>query len=285
MQKKILIVLLLIMLLCAASGVGEDESFSMWMALLASDEPCPIPKEARIQVGKKDLSLQRELDPQWRNLLIVSTDAPDMLENFGRSDVIFLCSVQMRTGEIVFTPLSGEEKVSVRELPREIPLKYVGCFGGGTLLMRSVNEKFGLNIEKFCAVNESAFEQAVDLLGGVEIILNAVEAEALEKSEGKNLLDGEAALRYARLRQGNGEKRRKAVIEATFDRAFSGGDADGALSIAEGMLPLIDTNVSTNDLIDLILAVCEQDRPQIRFLPGGGDAQQIHAALYGEEKE
>lgn len=265
MKRLLCCCLALMMLLPFAAAENKswsDEEWAMMAAALSGDEQNPIPEGYRLRIRENQIGTDAKMDPQWKLMLLMSTDAQDILENYGRSDVLMLCAVHKKTGEMRLLFLPEDGSVAVEGLQRQIRLRYVNCFGGPYLTLSSVNRALGLNMDRYCAVNFSAFVEIVDALGGVPITLSADEAQAMEKQAGVNLLSGEEALRFVRLRrQDEDGLRPRRLLEAVLEQILNDTSFDRAMALVEILLPALDTNLTMNDLMDLGFALLDQENP------------------------
>jgi LCP family protein required for cell wall assembly len=87
---------------------------------------------------------------------------------------------------------------------------YEGPGGGAGLLARTLEQNFGLQVDRYVVVNLANFEKIVDAIGGIDIYLPAeVDGRPFEGNDidmgyfaaGQQHLNGEQALRLARIRQ------------------------------------------------------------------------------------
>ena len=256
----VLILTLFALFFCPCAGAETADWDRVAEALLA-DEEHPVPKEWLIPVNPGDLSRREGLDPRVMNILLLSTDAADIADNLGRTDLMILCSVNLAEGTILLLSLPETAYVRVEGLPEKIRAKFVNCFGGPLLTVKTVNEWLSLNAGRYCAVNEGAFVRMVDIVGGVPMELTDSEAEALGLLPGEALLGGIEALRYVRLRRaGNTWERPRKLLQALLSRVGERG-ADAAFSMAEALLPAMDTNLTTGDLINLIFSLLIRETP------------------------
>lgn len=239
------------------------ESWDQVIIALASEAPDPVPAAWRLTADEGWPAAWTERDPAVRNILLLSTDAPDLSDNRGRTGFMMLCSVHTGTGETRLIALPEEMPVAVDGLPEEIRLKYVNCFGGPLLTMQTVSEQMQVYVNRYCSVNEAALIRAVDLMGGARLALTDSEREALALAPEAALLSGEQAMRYLRLRRaGEDWERPWRLLEALADQAFEGG-IDGAFAHMERLLPAIGTNLTTSDVVDLLFAVLGQESPPV----------------------
>lgn len=246
---------LMLLLQCAFAWAEARPDWEEVAQALLTDEPQPVPPSWRLQAASGQLSLREGLDPQIMNILILSSDALEMTDSLGRTDLMLLCSVHLDTGDVQLISLPETALIPVKGLPGPIRAKFVNCFGGPLLTVKTMNEWLELNIARYCAVNEGAFIRVVDLLGGVKMELTRNEGEALGLPEGENILKGESALRYVRLRRaGESWERPRKLLERLFRQLQENG-VDAAFSIAEGLLSALDTNLTTGDVFNLIFSL------------------------------
>ena len=247
---------------CRAEGTEwKQEDWTAVTAALASDTPNPVPEERRITVRPGELFAGKTEDG-WANILLLSTDAPDRKRNFGRSDALMVCRVNLNSGDVFLLSLPEDALVTLPGFPQDMALRYVNCFGGPMLTVKTVNEALGLRLNRYCAVNMDAFMEIVDALGGVTMDLTEGEGQALGLTAGPHRLDGAQALRYVKLRrQGDGAKRARALLEAVARQAVSGGSLNHALHLIDLLLPAMDTNLTTDDLVNLAFALFGQETP------------------------
>ena len=232
---------------CRAEGGWTEDGWAALRADLASDTALPVPAEHRILPAPAP----QVPEGQALTLLLMGTDAPDVKENFGRTDLLLLCRLDFEKGSIRLLSLPEEATVSLPSLPGRIMLRHVNCFGGPLLTLQTVNGALGVSASRYCAVNFAVFQDIVDALGGVALNLTESEALALGVPPGDRMLTGEEALRYVRLRrQGDGSGRAMALLEAVANQLSRQEGIGNAYRLMDLMLPRLDTNLSTKNLMD-----------------------------------
>lgn len=270
-----------------ADTAWTEEDWALITAALSGDTETPVPPQYRLHLRANQVGTDAKLDPAWKMVLLMSSDAPDLMNNFGRADVLVLCAIHEKTGEIRLLSLPEDASIAIAEFDRPLPLRFVNCFGGPLLTLKALNHALGLNINRYCAVNFSAFIEIVDALGGVSLYLSEDEAPALGRAAGKNRLSGTEALKFARLRrQGENGLRPRQLLEAIADQAMHQLSFDQAMALIEILLPALDTNLTVNDLMDLCFSLLEQEGsiPLSAFrlsAPFGEEAaRECHAFLF-----
>ncbi len=145
------------------------------------------------------------------NILLLGADT--LSGKHARSDTMILMSVNNVKKRIVFTSF-------MRDIYVEIPgyknnrLNASFAAGGPALLIKTIKKKFDIDIDFYMMVSISSFEQAVDVIGGIDLTVNETnynyfktwegiaglsEAEATNGSHTVHLTGGKA-LGYARSR-------------------------------------------------------------------------------------
>lgn len=148
------------------------------------------------------------------------------------------------------------------------------AFGGMELLDATIKQNFDIDIDGNIEVDFSGFKNVIDSIGGVDIQVDADEISvmndyvrdinrqtgaapdsSLVTQAGMQHLNGTQALAYSRIRYvGNGDfgrtERQRTVLMAAFDQV-SRLSLPEMLSLADTILPLLTTDMSSTDLIGL----------------------------------
>lgn len=217
------------------------------LTLLLSALPCSADEPA---IGGKDSGLV--------NLLLIGQDQRHEGET-ARSDSIILCTLQPDTGKVVITSF-------LRDLYVPIPgyednrLNAAYALGGRELLQKTMEENFGVAIDGCIEVDFSRFAGIIDLLGGVTLELRLDEAEAVNKqisgclTEGNQLLSGEQALAYARIRHldadgdfSRTDRQRKLLFSLL--QQWKDASLLSILSVIADILPMISTDLSSREIL------------------------------------
>ena len=259
----------------AESPAWTEEAWNQVTDALAWDTVNPVPEKRRILVPWWEAAQAGTSQGDSRTLLFLSSDSPDMESNFGRADAVLVCRVELSTGNVRLLSLPEEGLIDLAELPEPIALRYVNCFGGPSLVIRVLNDKLDLGISRYFAVNVEAFSAIIDRLGGVVMDLTEGEGASLGLGAGRQTLGGEDALRFVRLRRtGDGSLRVRALLESALRQAADNSLSD-LLKTASDLLPMTDTSLTTDDLMDLVFALFGQETP------GTFDTMGLQAASRG----
>lgn len=177
----------------------------------------------------------------------------------GRSDTMLL-----------LTANPSEKKAQLLSIPRDTYTEIVGmnyydkinhayAFGQAKMAINSVEKLFDTSIDFYMEINMSGLMEFVDAVGGIEVT-SPLTFTYEERSfvEGKTeLLDGESALRFARMRYDDPEgdygrqKRQRIVIEQLVKKMIS----FNSITNFEKIMNAVKNNVKTDIPIGKIMAL------------------------------
>ena len=198
------------------------------------------------------------------NILLIGQDRREG-EETARSDSMILCTYHRKTGNVAMTsflrdlyvPIPGHHNNRINAAYSE---------GGAALLDRTLRENFDLHIDGNIEVDFSQFSQIIDLLGGVQLELREDEAAEINKETGSELaagtqvLNGEQALTYARIRKLDADgdfsrtSRQRKVMNALVSR-YRNMQWKELLPLMDQLLPLISTDMNYGKLVLLAMEI------------------------------
>ena len=177
----------------------------------------------------------------------------------GRSDTMLL-----------LTSNPSEKKAQLLSIPRDTYTEIVGmnyydkinhayAYGQAKMAINSVEKLFDTNIDFYMEINMSGLMEFVDAVGGIEVTSPLTFTyEGRSFVEGKTeLLDGESALRFARMRYDDPEgdygrqKRQRIVIEQLVKKMMS----FNSITNFEKIMNAVSKNVKTDIPIGRIMAL------------------------------
>lgn len=238
-------------------------------AVAAGEEPAPPPPVTFLVMG--------------------SDSREDLPSDFGVND-----RVAGRRADVIMLAVLDGDQIRILSLPRDLKVQIEGhgaeklnaayAIGGPALMVKTVRELTGVEINHFLEMDFYGFASIVDELGGVEIRFpyRARDVKSfLDVQAGRQLLDGKTALAYARSRQyqewqGGGWvtvdgsdlgriRRQQTLLYAMLESAKRPSiifDAAGVLSAA-GSHITIDASLDTDRLSNLLVAARRLDRENI----------------------
>lgn len=185
------------------------------------------------------------------------------------SDTMILCTINRETKTLTMTSFLRDLYVPLPAFEghsggrNRINVCYnLGCLwtgsskGGMDMLALCIEQNFGIPIDHSVEIDFDSFIQIIDLMGGVEIDLTSAEASAISQDgyfyrAGVNLLDGESALRYARLRKIDndfGRTNRQRTVVASLLNKCRDMNLFELHALAKEVLPMITTDMSNSDI-------------------------------------
>lgn len=220
------------------------------------------------EVGRKELSVNGDLDKNVQNVLMLLQDS----QEGASSSAMLIASINKQSGRAVMVSLVPDVLVDM-PLAGEQPLCDAYMLGGVNLAMKTVNEVYGLNVQQFAVVDVGGFGKIVDTVGGMNMALNAQEAQALGLPEGDNTLDAEQTMQYMRMKSDDPSVSRayqcvmQLLYQATRDK-----DAGKLMSLAGSLLSALeDTNLGVFDLIGLATPVMSSKEEREELLVPAAD--------------
>lgn len=269
-------IILAILLLAAAAIYFVTDNFLGEIGRLDS-HPTLSQEELDSEFAGEDLSETDPVSGQAQtifsgddviNILLVGQDRRGG-NSPQRTDAMILVTINKSKKTITMTSF-------MRDLWVYIPGKYNQrlnvpyMLGGFPLLNETLDYNFGIKGDYNVEIDFSGFMKAIDAVGGVDIELTSAEARYLNKwgnwdveenqhwnlKEGVNCLTGSQALAYSRIREIGSDfgrtNRQRTVLTTLIDKV-KGSDVTELYALAKEIIPLIRTDMETNQIFDLIV--------------------------------
>ncbi|HHL2037247.1 LCP family protein [Clostridium perfringens] len=247
-------------------------------------------KVQKFEVNKNNLSIDKtqvEEEKHIKNIALFGIDAPK--GKAGRSDAIMILTLDEEHKVMKLTSIMRDSYVDIPGHGDD-KITHAYAFGGPELAMKTLNENFNVNVEDFMAVNFTSLPEIIDKLGGVKINIIPEEIHHIPgiTSPGEQVLNGEQALAYSRIRYATGgdykrTERQRVVLEAVFENLKSTPTKEYP-SLIDDFLPYIETNMSSMDMIKLATDVAPLVKGNLetaRFpLDGYCDGKMINGIWY-----
>ncbi len=216
-------------------------------------------------------------DSSVMNVLVIGADS-NQDGTDGRSDTMMVISLDSSTGSMKIVSF-------LRDLYVEIPgygkdrLNAAYSYGGAGLLMQTIENNFRIDVNKYLETNFDGFEEIIDAMGGIEVTMTAAEAEFINDwknvgaVEGVNLLNGQNALYFARMRKLDSDfgrtTRQRQVVAAMFTKLKSR-DPFTMYGIAYKMMPNLTTNLSYLEFIRFAMSFSKMSDAETMSVPSEG---------------
>jgi LCP family protein required for cell wall assembly len=214
--------------------------------------------------------------PPRMNILLLGLDARSAEETATRTDTIILATVD-----------PDEPYAGMLSIPRDLYLEVPGygpnrinaahVFGeleepgqGIELAAATIEQSFGVEVHRYVRVNFEGFVAIVDAAGGLTIDVESyfIDYEyptpdfgtiVIEFQPGRQVMDGERALQYARSRHGTSDldraQRQQQVVAALFRRLLSPAGLLRLPAVYRAFAQHVDTNLTLIDAVALAPAV------------------------------
>lgn len=200
-------------------------------------------------------------DPNIQNILLIGSDTRGN-EKYGRSDSMMVISINKATKQIKMVSFLRDLYVKISGLQdNRINASY--SYGGPKLLIDTLQNNFRIKIDNYVCVDFTSFQKLIDMVGGVQITLTKAEADQVNMNSGSskvapgtNKLNGAQALTYARIRHIDsdfGRTQRQRNVIASLMSSLKGSNIGTITNVANEMFPLVQTDLSINQILELAL--------------------------------
>ena len=207
-------------------------------------------------------------------LLLLGTDQREGETGPSRSDTMILAMFDPRAKHVamlsiprdlwVAIPGEGESRINTAFFRGQA---YDVDNGGPGLAALTVEYNFGVPIDYWATIDFAGFERIIDALGGVTIDVpnEIVDYEypdanygvmTISFPAGEQVMDGEAALQYARTRHGSSDferaRRQQQIIAAIKDRALSPQVLPRLPKVVQALTGTVQTNADAQTILALV---------------------------------
>ena len=194
------------------------------------------------------------------NILLIGADRRK--NEPARSDSMILCTFNKTQGTITLTSFMRDMYVKIPGYKsNRINVAYI--LGGMGLLDATLKHNFGVEVDYNVEVDFSGFQDIINLLGGIEMDITQKEADWMNKqlertefTEGVNLLDGSAALFYARIRKIDSDfdrsNRQKKILSAVLDEVRDLSLLE-LVNLSNEVMPMITTDMPVEVMFEYIM--------------------------------
>lgn len=205
------------------------------------------------------------------NILLVGVDGNNM-EKGNRSDAMMIATIDEKNNDIRITSLARDTYVDIEGYSTE-KLTHAYAYEGASLLINTIKNNFGIDVDKYVAVSFESFEKIIDILGGVEINVSEKEVSQINgvNNSGIQTLNGSQALAYSRIRYIDSayerDNRQRTVIEALYNK-FANGSSGNIMDIANEVLRYTKTNMAPLEIVSIAnkaIKIKDTDFDQVEF--------------------
>ena len=227
--------------------------------------------------GDEELGIDATVDEQlqnYRNIALFGIDAEDLeSENGHRSDAIIVLSMNKETDEVKMFSVYRDTYLDIGEDYGLDKINHAYAYGGIEQSLKALNQNLDLNIREGMALTWKAVADLVDSLDGIEVDIQESErtymngslsGESQIRSAGKQTINGEQAVLYARIRKDSsrGDYRRNERIQTILTAALNKAKtlpAGELMDIMDDTLDEVTTNMSYNRMTDTLIDIASYD--------------------------
>lgn len=201
-------------------------------------------------------------DDKILNVLLMGVDDYQANDK-GRSDSMLMVSLDRRHEKLKMTSFMRDMYVSIPGYQAN-KLTVAYSLGGPALTVQTIENGFGVDIDRYVLISNDSFNKIIDRLGGVTLEITSAEAKLVNtysgESSSKRLtggiqhMTGRQAHYYSRIRDiGNDYERtlrQRKVLQSIIDE-FKSSDLGTINGILYDVLPLVTTNMTKNEILSL----------------------------------
>lgn len=267
MNKKLKVTLITILLLILAVGGGLYFYFSHLIGKI--DKVETKPEDIGITQDTEDKLSKYDTYNDIINIALFGVDAAD--QEAGRSDSIMILSIDPVHNKLKISSIMRDSYVDIPGYGMD-KINHAFAFGNSVLALKTINQNFDLNVDKFISTNFTNLPKIIDKIGGIELNIKAEEVELVNKytnnlnkingtnsgsisGPGKHRVDGTQALAYSRIRYTDGgdyerTSRHRTVLTAIFSQVKDIPVTQFPSLLGE-FLPMVQTNMNNSDLLKI----------------------------------
>lgn len=207
------------------------------------------------------------------NVLLLGTDGRSG-ENTGRTDSMMILTIDTNNDNLKLTSLARDTYVNIPGVGNN-KLNAAYAFGKVDLLFETIENEFGIGLDKYAMVDFTSLMDIIFTLGGVEVDVQQSELNQLRKytqecynlckntnkgelqyvqNAGIQTLNGYQALAYSRIRYNDNaikrDERQRKVLNAIINK-YKDTPITKFNSLIDSVTPYITTNLTAKDIIDL----------------------------------
>ena len=287
MKKAFILFSVFLLLLGSCSAVNADINLTEEDRNVLLDMLAEADEENRLyMVLPEDFQIPATgLDGEYRLLILgIDTDRDDL---GGRSDTMILAVLNTRLKTLKLVSF-------MRDLYVKIPgrghnkLNAAYAFGGANLVMKTIEENFGITVDGYLSINFSLMVNLVDAIGGVELFVEEYELKPLNgilgyfnylrgvpeefgmlSASGSRILTGLQAMSYARIRKTDSDfdrvVRQQKVIKTIYMQLNQSSFSQLADAVT-AFIPRVGTDVTMSDVLSLLTETMRIDNVSIDTL-------------------
>lgn len=211
------------------------------------------------------------IDKKVENILVFGVDARSPEEMICRADSLIVLTIDSREKCVKLTSIMRDTEVDLAGRTSNEKINASYALGGVGLLINTINQNFNLDIQAFAMFDFYSATELIDIVGGMEIDVQAEEIENLNeilnemhalfhsdepvphiKQAGKQKLNGMQTIAWARIRKvGSDHARtgRQRQVMMNLITQFKSAALPKKISFLDESLGHFETNLGRSDLM------------------------------------
>lgn len=194
---------------------------------------------------------------QVMNIALFGVDYGSKRFPHGRSDSMIIVSINKAVNKVKLISLSRTAYAAIPGYPNT-RLSHAHGYGGAPLAIQAIEQNYKIKIDNYIGCSFQSFIKIIDVLGGVDITLSDIESKAMKKynkgfcGAGTYTLDGDLALKYARLRKIDTDRDRtgrQRKVLLSLAQKFRNITAAQAIDFLNQILPLVSTDFTRGEIV------------------------------------
>lgn len=234
----------------------------------------------RVYVNEKyPIKKVAQKDSKVENILVFGVDSRGTDDVHCRADAILIVTVDERHDCLKMISLMRDTGVKIEGRSNTDKLTHAYAYGGVGLLINTINENFGLDIQRFVMLDFGSSSDVVDLVGGIDIDVTAGEVRYANKNideeckllgldpesnhlshAGKQTLNGVQATSWARIRYLDSDfvrsSRQRTLALALMNKVANYGRLEQA-ALIEDSAGMFETNMNAMDMMRIALSASD----------------------------
>nr|WP_092072695.1 LCP family protein [Dendrosporobacter quercicolus]NSL48925.1 LCP family protein [Dendrosporobacter quercicolus DSM 1736]SDM48435.1 transcriptional attenuator, LytR family [Dendrosporobacter quercicolus] len=196
------------------------------------------------------------------NIMVLGVD--ERSDDVGRSDTLFLVTVDTNTKEVAMLSIPRDTRVRTPGHGYD-KINHAYANGGHKLTQQAVEGLLGISIDRYIMIDFHSFNKIIDAVGGVDIEVekrmyyedpyDGDGGLVIDLQPGLQHLDGEAAIQYVRYRDEDGDigrvQRQQKFIKALMKEVASPSVITRIPAIIQQVSSAIKTDMTTTEMLNL----------------------------------
>lgn len=264
----------------------------------------------------------KQKDKDVENILVFGVDSRGNDDVECRADAIIVVCLDHNSNQIKLISLMRDTGVTIEGRSNIDKLGHSYSYGGVGMLINTINDNFGLDIQRFVMLDFNSSAQVIDQIGGIELEVKSEEVKYANQNldeqnalsgtsvpylthSGYQSLSGSQAVAWARIRHSDSDfvrtSRQRILVTAIMNKVAKLGTSQ-QLATLEDLAGMFETNMNSVDLfrvgssgVELVKKMSEyrvpadglytvQQNPWMMVVDWENQINALHEYIWGESK-